>query len=146
MPKFLVDVIGNVRYTAHIILEAASESDAEDLALRVMPSISKETCSDEDDITDTEVNEVSPVAEDAEEPDTLYHTIHYAEKIGRETFFVISWNCRNDEFRLCVGVGPNSSNPDGYFTEKGTFKELEDAHESFQAFVNRAKKQATANK
>ena len=148
MPKFVVTTVGTVRYTAELIVEAASEVEAEALALVVMPSISKETCDGEDDIDDVEVNETSPL-EEGEELPRMHHTIHHSATVapligsalGDETFFVISWNLQ-EEFRVCSAVGPSRVHPDGYFWEKGKFRDLVDARAAFERLVQAAQKKA----
>ena len=105
-----------------------------------MACINKNECEDEQDIHNVEVNEVQTLAEDREEMPTIYNTVHYSERVGRETFLVVSWSCGEPEYRVCITLDPSSLHPDGYLYEKGKFKDLEDAHDSFQVFVNRAQK------
>lgn len=139
MPKFLVTTIGTVRYTAQLFLDAPSEVEAEALALNIMPSISANTCDDDGDLTNVEVNEVEEVTDDQPETTSYLHTVHASAKVGSETFSVISWSCQHDEYRVCITLSPSREHPDGYVYEKGKFRDLGDAIDSFQMFVSRAR-------
>ena len=137
MPKFLVNTTGTVRYQAELVVEAPSEAEAEELALSIMPSISKETCQDEDDLEDVEVNEVY-LLEEVEELPYLRHMIHQSAKVGDKTFFVISWNQHHGkEFRVCSTI-LNRIYPDGYLLEQTKFNNLDEAHGHFEQLVQRA--------
>ena len=141
MQNFLVTISGTVKYTARILVGAANESEAESIALTSMPSISKNTCDDEEDINNVEISDatIESPTEDALNSLSVFHTINESATVGRETFFVITWNCQEDKHRVCVGYKPGGAYPDGYFVERGQFSDLTDARAMFHVLVKRAR-------